>query len=75
MDPYQVILIAFILLFVVVFLVAMLLFWRYNNQNREVIKTARYLYDQALGELRQDPKIPKKGKSVNAWQALCRSRP
>ncbi len=62
MDPYQVILIAFILLFVIVFLVAVLLFWRYNNQQREIIKTARYLYDQALDELRQDPNDSEKGK-------------
>ena len=55
MDPYQVILIAFILLFVIIFLVAVLLIWRYRKQQREVIETARFLYNKALDELRKDP--------------------
>ena len=55
MDPYQVILIAFILLFVIIFLVTILLIWRYRKQQREVIETARFLYNKALDELRKDP--------------------
>ena len=55
MDPYQVILIAFILLFVIIFLVAVLLIWRYRKQQQAMIDDARYSYNKALDELRQDP--------------------
>jgi cytochrome c-type biogenesis protein CcmH/NrfG len=55
MDPYQVFLIAFFLLFVIIFLVSILLIWRYRKQKQDVIETARYLYSKALDELRQDP--------------------
>ena len=66
MDPYQVILIAFILLFVIIFLVAVLLIWRYRRQQQEMIENARYSYNKALDELREDPNNSKKREEALA---------
>ena len=66
MDPYQVILIAFILLFVMIFLVAVLLIWRYRKQQQEMIENARYAYHIALDEQRQDPNNSRKREEALA---------